>query len=66
MSDKLTATVKLTRAQHYFLCTRYGRRKDVSATVLIKQAILEIVALQAQRELDESGYDVKKEEASEQ
>lgn len=58
MSYKIEATIKLDRAQIYFLRTRYGKRKDISPDKLVRLAVIEIVAMQAQKELDENGYDV--------
>lgn len=55
---KTEATVKLDDAQIYFLRTRYGKRKDISADKLVRLAVIEVVAMQAQKELDEDGYDV--------
>lgn len=55
---KTEATVKLDDAQIYFLRTRYGKRKDISADKLVRLAVIEVVAMQAQKELDENGYDV--------
>lgn len=55
----LTGQIKLTRAQYEFLRTRYNRNRNVGATWLVRMAMLEIVSIQAQAELDKSGYGVK-------
>lgn len=58
MSYKTEATVKLNNAQIYFLRTRYGKRENISPDKLVQLAVIEVVAMQAQKELDENGYDV--------
>lgn len=52
----IEVTIKIDRAQYCFLRDRYGRRDGIKADKLIRMAVLEVVAMQAQKELDESGY----------
>lgn len=59
MNTKTEATIKLTRAQYCFLRDRYKRREGIGADKLVRLAMLEVVAAQAQKELDENGYDVR-------
>lgn len=58
MNPRIEATIKIDRAQRFFLLARYGKRKNTNAKTLIRLAVLEAVANQAQKELDENGYHV--------
>jgi len=56
-----TSTIKLTRAQYEFLRTRYKRTRGAGATWLVRMAMLEIVSMQAQAELEKAEIEMEKE-----
>lgn len=56
--EKIEATIKIDHAQYWMLRTRYGKRKGIGADKLIKMAVLEIVSMQAKKELEQAEVDL--------
>jgi len=55
---KVTITIKKGQERYYayLLRKRYGKDKRSTLPALVKRGLLEIVMLEAQKELDEEGY----------
>jgi len=52
MNKKYKVTIELTRSQYVYLMNRYNKDERTNANLLAKIAILEVVASEAKKELD--------------
>jgi hypothetical protein len=52
MNKKYKVNIELTRTQYVYLMNRYNKDERTNANLLAKIAILEVVASEAKKELD--------------